>query len=92
MAVMMKMACAGAGLTVGMAETFAPYRKTCELRIVLERFCPPLPGFFPFLPRVCQAYVEAALHRKPVNSLALLELAYVSNSLTYASRRLLPTD
>ncbi|ALN75238.1 LysR family transcriptional regulator [Aureimonas sp. AU20] len=50
MALMVKMARAGAGLTIGMAETFAPSLREGTLRIVLEDFCPPLPGFFLFYP------------------------------------------
>ena len=50
MALMVKMARAGAGLTIGMAETFAPLLHTEELRAVLESYCPPLPGFFLFYP------------------------------------------
>jgi DNA-binding transcriptional LysR family regulator len=50
MALMVKMARAGAGLTIGMAETFAPLLKTGELLAVLEPYCPPLPGFFLFYP------------------------------------------
>lgn len=50
MALMVKMARAGAGLTIGMAETFAPLLHTGELRTVLEPYCPPLPGFFLFYP------------------------------------------
>jgi DNA-binding transcriptional LysR family regulator len=50
MALMVKMARAGAGLTIGMADTFAPWIETGELCPVLEPFCPPLPGFFLFYP------------------------------------------
>ncbi len=50
MALMVKMARAGAGLTIGMAETFAPLLHDGELRAVLEPYCPPLPGFFLFYP------------------------------------------
>ncbi len=50
MALMVKMARAGAGLTIGMAETFAPLLKTGELLAVLEPYCPPLPGFYLFYP------------------------------------------
>lgn len=50
MALMVKMARAGAGLTIGMAETFAPLLHTGELRAILEPYCPPLPGFFLFYP------------------------------------------
>ena len=50
MALMVKMARAGAGLTIGMAETFAPLLHDGELRTVLEPYCQPLPGFFLFYP------------------------------------------
>lgn len=50
MALMVKMALAGAGLTIGMADTFAPWMREKRLRPVLEPYCPPLPGFFLFYP------------------------------------------
>lgn len=50
MALMVKMARSGGGLTIGMAETFAPWLSRGELSVVLEAFCPPLPGFFLFYP------------------------------------------
>lgn len=50
MRLMVEMALAGAGLTVGMAETFAPWLKEGRLRAVLDPFCPLLPGFFLFYP------------------------------------------
>ena len=50
MALMVKMARAGFGLTIGMAETFMPWLSRGELCEVLEPFCPPLPGFFLFYP------------------------------------------
>jgi DNA-binding transcriptional LysR family regulator len=50
MPLMVKMALAGSGLTIGMSETFAPWLHGGELREVLEPFCPPLPGFFLFYP------------------------------------------
>ncbi|MEN7538197.1 LysR family transcriptional regulator [Aurantiacibacter flavus] len=50
MELMVNMAKAGAGLTIGMAETFAPALERGELQSVLDRFCPPLPGFFLFYP------------------------------------------
>ncbi|MEN3794751.1 LysR substrate-binding domain-containing protein [Fulvimarina sp. MAC3] len=50
MALMVKMAQSGGGLTIGMAETFAPWLSRGELSEVLEAFCPPLPGFFLFYP------------------------------------------
>ena len=50
MALMVKMARAGAGLTIGMTETFAPWLERGELEAVLDRYCPSLPGFFLFYP------------------------------------------
>lgn len=50
MALMVKMACAGGGLTIGMAETFAPWLSRGQLQVVLEPFCPLLPGFYLFYP------------------------------------------
>ncbi|WP_260600218.1 LysR family transcriptional regulator [Sphingomonas endolithica] len=50
MGLMVRMALAGAGLTVGMADTFAPWLKDGRLCAVLDPFCPSLPGFFLFYP------------------------------------------
>ena len=50
MALMVKMARAGAGLTIGMAETFAPLLHTRELRALLKPYCHPLPGFLLLYP------------------------------------------
>jgi DNA-binding transcriptional LysR family regulator len=47
---MVRMACAGAGLTFGMEETFTPYLQTGMLVTVLEPFCPRIPGFFLYYP------------------------------------------
>lgn len=43
---MIRTACAGGGLTFGMEETFRPYLERGELVPLLEKFCPPFPGFF----------------------------------------------
>ena len=51
MGVMLRLACAGAGFTFGMEETFRPYLDRGELVAVLEAFSPPFPGFFLFFPR-----------------------------------------
>ena len=51
MNVMVRLACAGAGLTFGMEETFRPYLDRGELVPVLEAFSPPFPGFFLFFPK-----------------------------------------
>ena len=50
MALMVRMACAGAGLTIGMAETFDDLLRRGDLRSVLQEYCPPMPGFFLFYP------------------------------------------
>jgi len=47
---MIRLACAGAGLTFGMAETFAPWIERGELTPVLEDFSPSFPGFFLYFP------------------------------------------
>ena len=50
MRVMIQVACAGAGLTFGMEETFRPYIARAELVPLLEKFCPPFPGFYLYYP------------------------------------------
>lgn len=50
MRVMIQRACAGAGLTFGMEETFRPYIARAELVPLLEEFCPPFPGFYLYYP------------------------------------------
>lgn len=50
MRVMIHTAQAGAGITFGMAETFAPYLARGELVTVLEAFCPEIPGFYLYFP------------------------------------------
>ncbi len=50
MRVMIRLACAGAGLTFGMEETFRPYIDRAELVPLLEEFCPPFPGFHLYYP------------------------------------------
>ena len=51
MNVMIRLACADAGFTFGMEETFRPYLERGELVSVLEAFLPPFPGFFLFFPK-----------------------------------------
>ncbi|OWO96989.1 LysR family transcriptional regulator [Rhizobium esperanzae] len=51
MGMMIRMACAGAGITFGMVETFQPYVDRCELVPLLEEFCPPFPGFYLYYPK-----------------------------------------
>jgi DNA-binding transcriptional LysR family regulator len=50
MHVMIRLACAGAGLTFGMEETFRPYIERGELLPLLGEFCPPFPGFYLYYP------------------------------------------
>jgi DNA-binding transcriptional LysR family regulator len=50
MRVMIRLACAGAGLTFGMEETFRSYIAHAELVPLLEEFCPPFPGFYLYYP------------------------------------------
>lgn len=47
---MVRLARAGAGITFGMEETFAPYVERGELSPLLERYCPAFPGFFLYYP------------------------------------------
>lgn len=51
MGMMIRMACAGAGITFGMMETFQSYIARGELVPLLEDFCPPFPGFYLYYPR-----------------------------------------
>ncbi|MBX4955251.1 LysR family transcriptional regulator [Rhizobium lentis] len=51
MGMMIRMACAGAGITFGMVETFQPYIERGDLMPLLEDFCPPFPGFHLYYPR-----------------------------------------
>lgn len=50
MRVMVNTALAGGGFTFGMEETFRPHLDTGELVAVLDRFCPPFPGFYLYYP------------------------------------------
>lgn len=47
---MRRLALAGVGLTIGMADTLRPYLERGELVAVLEKYCPPFPGFFLYYP------------------------------------------
>ncbi len=47
---MIRMACAGGGITFGMEETFRPYIARGELVPLLEEYLPPFPGFFLYFP------------------------------------------
>ncbi len=48
--VMVRTAVAGGGLTFGMEETFQPHIKRGELVPLLQRFCPPIAGFYLYFP------------------------------------------
>jgi len=50
MALMVRMALGGAGITFGMAETFQPFLDRGELVPLLEGFSTPFPGFFLYFP------------------------------------------
>ncbi|MBB2673994.1 UNVERIFIED_ORG: DNA-binding transcriptional LysR family regulator [Rhizobium esperanzae] len=64
MGMMIRLACAGAGITFGMVETFQPYFDRGELVPLLEDFCPPFPGFYLYCPR---------RERQPLKLRALVE-------------------
>ncbi|PCE23330.1 LysR family transcriptional regulator [Paraburkholderia acidicola] len=50
MRLMINLALAGAGITFGMEETFRPYVARGELQVLLEAFCPLIPGFYLYFP------------------------------------------
>lgn len=50
MALMIKLAVAGAGITFGMEETFRPFVARGELVPVLGAYCPPFAGFYLYYP------------------------------------------
>ncbi len=50
MALMIKLAIAGAGITFGMQESFRPAIERGELIAILEDFCAGFPGFFLYYP------------------------------------------
>lgn len=64
MGMMIRMACAGAGITFGMIETFEPYIARGELVSLLEDYCPPFAGFYLYFPK---------RHRQPLKLRALVE-------------------
>ena len=51
MGIMVRLACAGAGLTFGMEETFRDHLARGELVEVLAAFSAPFPGFYLYYPR-----------------------------------------
>ncbi|PLP60647.1 LysR family transcriptional regulator [Mesorhizobium loti] len=64
MGMMIRMACAGAGITFGMAETFEPYFARNELVPLLEDYGPPFAGFYLYFPK---------RHRQPLKLRALVD-------------------
>ncbi|UHS55911.1 LysR family transcriptional regulator [Agrobacterium vaccinii] len=50
MQLMIKLACAGAGITFGMEETFRPYIERGQLLPMLEDYCPRFSGFYLYYP------------------------------------------
>lgn len=50
MRLMINLALTGAGITCGMEETFRAYVARGELQVLLETFCPPIPGFYLYFP------------------------------------------
>jgi len=50
MALMIKLAAAGAGITFGMEETFRPWIERAELLPILEDYCPRFAGFYLYYP------------------------------------------
>lgn len=50
MALMIKLAVAGAGITFGMEETFRPFVARGELVPILGDYCPPFAGFYLYYP------------------------------------------
>jgi DNA-binding transcriptional LysR family regulator len=50
MALMIKLAISGAGITFGMEESFQPWLKRGELEAVLEDYCPRFQGFYLYYP------------------------------------------
>ncbi|RYF33242.1 MAG: hypothetical protein EOO21_05965 [Comamonadaceae bacterium] len=50
MALMIRMAVAGSGITIGMEESFRPFIEQGQLIRVLEPYCPFFPGFFLYYP------------------------------------------
>jgi len=50
MALMIKLAVAGAGISFGMEDSFRAAIKRGELVPILEQFCPQFPGFYLYYP------------------------------------------
>jgi DNA-binding transcriptional LysR family regulator len=47
---MIRIACAGGGITFGMDDTFKPFVETGQLAPLLEEYCPTFAGFFLYYP------------------------------------------
>jgi DNA-binding transcriptional LysR family regulator len=50
MALMIKLAIAGAGISFGMEDSFRPFMRRGELLPILEDFCPRFAGFYLYYP------------------------------------------
>jgi len=50
MALMIKLALAGAGISTGLQESFVPWIASGELVVILEAFSAPFPGFYLYYP------------------------------------------
>ncbi len=50
MQLMIKLACAGAGITFGMEETFRPFIESGQLISMLEDYSPTFAGFYRYYP------------------------------------------
>ncbi|EJN02087.1 LysR family transcriptional regulator [Phyllobacterium sp. YR531] len=70
MGLMIRMACAGAGITFGMVDTFQPWVSRGELIPLLEAYGPPFNGFYLYYPK---------RHRQPVKLRALVDYIRISN-------------
>jgi DNA-binding transcriptional LysR family regulator len=72
--VMLNLARAGVGLTIGVEESFRPYLERRELVAVLQAYCPPFPGFYLYYPSRAQtppklrALVELMRRRRNTKS------------------------
>jgi DNA-binding transcriptional LysR family regulator len=64
MLLMVRVALAGGGITIGMEETFRPYLARGELVAVLDDYLPPFAGFFLYFP---------SRHNQPAKLRALVE-------------------
>jgi DNA-binding transcriptional LysR family regulator len=51
MSVMVRLALDGVGIACGLERTWAPHMASGKLVTLLDRYCPPFPGFFLYYPR-----------------------------------------